>query len=144
MPLSDHSYAIMMGHYMHLMILVNRHIFIFIAGATARLIRDNTNKYWINYWFKDGDDKEKIASSFIWFIYPLANWLCIRYHYHLPFNLLAHHTLMVIGPVNYVCNFVRTGKGQTMRLLSFTRTGNAVAECTVWGHCFIFGYTGLY
>ena len=107
---TDYSCAILMAHYFHHLTLVNFQIFICIAIIYIRYTNENTTKYWKDYWVCGDSDKRGILSSFLVSIYLIANWLCIRYHYQLPFNLLLHNISLVIDPINVLCTFISPGK----------------------------------
>ena len=101
---ADYSSGNMMAHYFHYLTLVNRYIFILIAGACAWLKKANNNEYWKDYWLENVADKPVPQ-----FLYIMGSWLCVRYQYHMPFNLLLHNIVMAFEPINYLYNFVRPG-----------------------------------
>ena len=110
---SDNSSINMMAHYFHHLTLVNRYIFILIGGACAWLTKADKNEYWKDYWLEDVFWDNWIIHS----LYIMGSWLCIRYCYHLPINLLVMTILMAFEPVNYLYNFVRPGMG--IKIFSF-------------------------
>ena len=95
-----------MAHYFHHLTIVNRAIFICIAGALERYNNNNMKNTTEG---NDGPDGPSKVSSILMFIYPMWNWLCVRYHYRLPFNLLMHNIVIVFEPITYFCNLVRPG-----------------------------------
>ena len=98
-----------MAHYLHQLLFINRHTFICVACVSARWSKDNTDEYWKDYWLDNGDERQSLYFSFLQILYPTYNWLCIRYHYHLPFNILLTTIVLVIEPINYLYNFVTPG-----------------------------------
>ena len=102
-----------MAHYFHHLARINRQFFTLIAIVYARLTNDN----WDYYWLYGENDTRKLLPSILQVIYVVLNWVCIRYHYRLPFNLLLHSFVMVIEPINLLYSFVRPGKKQQMNLL---------------------------
>ena len=113
----DYSSANMMAHYFHHLTLVNRYFFILIAGACAWLTKANNNEFWKDYWIDDVVmDNWIIHCESI--LYIMGLWLCIRYCYHLPINLLVINIVMAFEPMNYLYNFVRPGIGITIFILA--------------------------
>ena len=107
----------MMAHYFHHLTMVNRHIFVALAYGHARLTKSQKDYYWRDYWFYGEEEQRKLFASVLQFIYPIATWTCVRYHYHMPFNLLLHNTVMVIEPINFLCSFIRPGGGWGLFIL---------------------------
>ena len=95
-----------MAHYVHHLTIVNRQIFIVIAGIFVRCNKAETN---YNSKHDRSTQGRRFYSSILMFIYPIANWLCIRYKYHLPFYLLIQNIIMIFEPMTYFYNFVRPG-----------------------------------
>ena len=59
------------------------------------------------------DDDESwdtsLLSCIIIFIYPIANWLSVKYQYHLTMSLFAFTMVTGIEPLTYFYNFVKPG-----------------------------------
>ena len=105
---SDFSCGIMMAHYFHQLTIMNRHIFICISGAHETYTKGNTNDD--NNKHAEDSQTQRIFTSILMFTYPILNWLCIRYDYRLPFNLLIQNIVLVTEPITYFCKLVRPGK----------------------------------
>ena len=108
---TDYYCGIMMAHYFHHLTLVNLQFFTCIAIIYKRYTNDHTNNYWNDYWCCGDADKQSILATILMPTYLILNWLCIRYHYQLPFNLLLHNIAQVIDPINFFCSFIRPGNG---------------------------------
>ena len=50
-----------------------------------------------------------LLSCIIIFIYPVANWLSVKYQYHLTVSLFTFTMVTGIEPVTYFYNFVKPG-----------------------------------
>ena len=106
---TDYPCGIMMAHYFHHLTMVNRQLFTVFANVYARYTNDNTNNNWNDYWLYGDAEKRRVLSSILQCIYPIANWLCIRYNYQLPFNLLLHNIAMVIEHINSLSRWIGPG-----------------------------------
>ena len=102
----DFSHGIMMAHYFHHLTIVNRQIFIVTVVIYAKCSKGDTN---YNSKHDRSTQGQKNSSSILMLIYPIANWLCTRYKYHLPFYLLIQNIIMICEPMAYFYNFVRPG-----------------------------------
>ena len=105
----DFSHGIMMGHYFHHLTIVNRQLFIVIAMIFVKCRQADTN---YNSKHDRSTQGQRNYSSMLMLIYPIANWLCIRYEYHLPFYLLIQNIIMILEPTAYFYNFFRPGATQ--------------------------------
>ena len=105
----ESSCYIMMAHYFHHLALVNHYIFITIISVFAWKTNEDSKKYWRDYWFYRDHENKRIFTYLVPNIYPIVHWLCIRYHYHLPLNLLLLSVVMVIEPINFLWCFLRPG-----------------------------------
>ena len=101
--------GILMAHYFHHLYMMNYQFFICIAAVYTRYTKDSTDNFWKDYWVCGDADKRGVLSSILLSIYLVANWLCIRYHYQLPFNLLLHNIALLIEPINFLCSFISPG-----------------------------------
>ena len=106
---SETSCFIMMAHYFHHLALVNHYIFITIISVYAWKTNEDSKKYWRDYWFYRDHENKRIFTYLVPNIYPIVHWLCIRYHYHLPLNLLLLSVVMVIEPINFLWCFLQPG-----------------------------------
>ena len=113
---SDFSCEIMMAHYFHQLTIMNRHIFICISGAHETYMYTKGNTKGDNNEHVEDSQMQRIFTSILMFTYPILNWLCIRYDYRLPFNLLIQNIVLVSEPITYFCKFVRPGKVITIVL----------------------------
>ena len=97
----------MLVHYFHHLTILNRGIFICIAGALSRCmeLKGITDKV----------NERGVLSSLIMFLYPIFNWIIMKYPHHSIFslfqaNLLVHCILGLIdGPMTYFYDFLRPG-----------------------------------
>ena len=83
--------------------LVNMLFFLSLSSALSKCINKNNTQ--IGTEVTDWHLHVKI----IRFNYPLVNWMCIRYQYHMPFNLLVHTIVHINIPLTYFYSFLRPG-----------------------------------
>ena len=98
-----------MAHYFHYLTMINRHIFLFITWCYARFTKVNRNPFWDDYWLDNGVKMQRKFSAILLFIYLNVVWICVRFQYGNPFNLLVHNVVMAIDPMNYLYNFLIPG-----------------------------------
>ena len=106
---NNDSCAIMVAHYFHHLYIVNYHIFISIAIIHTKYVNDIGTNDWKDYWVYGDADERRIPSACLLFIHLIANWLCIRYHFQLPFNLLLINIALLIDPINALSSFICPG-----------------------------------
>ena len=98
-----------MAHYFHYLYIVSIEIFICIAAIYTWCNANNDNKYWKQLLFSGETVQQRIFSAFLLPIYIMANWLCIRFPYKLPLNLMIHNVSLLIQPINFFNRFIRPG-----------------------------------
>ena len=97
----------MLVHYFHQLAVMNRCTFIIIAGAMSRFteLKSITDKV----------HQQGILSAVILFLYPIINWMAIRFPHHSIFSLAQPHLLVhcilgvIDGPMTYFYDFIRPG-----------------------------------
>ena len=102
----DYTWVIMMGHYFYLLAIVNRHVFMCMAGTFEKYTKEIMKN---NQELENSSKEPRMYSSTLILFHNIGIWLCIRYHYHLPFLLLIQNIIHVFEPITYFYNFYRTG-----------------------------------
>ena len=97
----------MLSHYFHHLTMLNRQIFLFIAGAMSRCMKLKT--------ITDKGKERGLLASIILFLFPTWNWMAITYPHRPIFSLfqtslLVHCILgMIDGPITYFYQCIRPG-----------------------------------
>ena len=96
-----------MAHYFHHLTMLNRQIFLLIAGAMSRCMKLQI--------ITDKEKERGVLATLILFLYPIFNWMAIKYPHRPIFSLfqtslLVHCILgMIDGPITYFYQCFRPG-----------------------------------
>ena len=97
----------MLAHYFHHLAILNRGIFVCVAGALSRCTELKT--------ITDKGNERGALSSLLMFLYPIFNWMGIKYPHQPMFGILQANMLMhciigvIDGPMTYFYDFLRPG-----------------------------------
>ena len=95
------NYGIMMGHYLLLWSQLNRCIFFTISYLLSK---------WSIISFEKSIGGGARSGIIINLLYPLMGWLCVKYHFHFPYELLLHtFTTRVLVAMAYIYNCFKGG-----------------------------------
>ena len=84
----------MLGHYLYFLSYFNRSIFTLVSGFLAKWNKASLKKV-------DRSKGELIMGVWINLLYPLLIWLCIKFRYHSPLELLFGVVANSIEPMLY-------------------------------------------
>lgn len=105
--LGDKNCDIMLGHYFLFLCHVNLCLFLFIFTINAK---------WNNIHFGTvGNKRNSDLVIFLDMLLPVLNWLCTKYQFHLPLELLIYTSALLIGHVAYFYSLLWAG---TIAILS--------------------------
>ena len=102
----DGDYEIMLGHYFLFLSHLNRCLFTFGSVLMTK---------WENASSKKAQDIGKgllFVEAFSNMMYPIMIWLCIKYGYHFPLEILLFGVANLIQPISYF--FRKFGYGKLM------------------------------
>ena len=84
----EYTWEILLAHYFYLMAILNKLIFMCVAVIFEKYSAEekyNTQK------LNNGPEEPRVYPPTLILIHNIGIWLCIRYHYHLPFLLLIQN-----------------------------------------------------
>ena len=103
----DRDYEIMVGHYLLFLSHLNRCLFTFCSVLLTK-------------WECASSKNAKVSKGlqfvqgFSDMMYPILIWLCIKFRYHFPMELLLFGVANLIQPISYF--FWKCGYGNTIKL----------------------------